>query len=198
MSHFQARLWSWSSRNRGKVQRNQIMAKTRRKALPRRITGPAYVEHVIGNPGQPVSAEEEGDRDCRQGEHVGELGQEEEEEPEAGVLGEIAHHQLGLGDRHVEGDPAQLGERSDHEDPEADELRGSRRGNRPRSGLRRFRSMLIVPARITEPITASTSGNSYAMSWPAARSPPSGSTCWPTTIRPSARRSCSSEETARA
>ena len=38
------------------------------------------------------------------------LGEQEEREPQAGVLGHVAEDQLGVGDRHVERRPADLGE----------------------------------------------------------------------------------------
>src|SRR5690606_18550361 len=52
MSHFQASDCSWSWRTRGNVQRNQIMAKTRRRLLPTRITGPRYSRVLSGMPGR--------------------------------------------------------------------------------------------------------------------------------------------------
>ncbi len=52
-----------------------------------------------------------------------ELTDEEQQEPEPAVLGEVAGDDLGLGDRHVEGRLCQLGLRRDQEHDEPDELR---------------------------------------------------------------------------
>src|SRR6056297_2848158 len=78
-------------------------------------------------PTEPVerdtpAAEEEHRGD--EGEHAGggELGDEEDQEAEARVLGHVARHEFGLGDRHVERRLGQLGLHGDHEDHEAEEL----------------------------------------------------------------------------
>ena len=57
----------------------------------------------------------------------GELADEEEQEPDAGVLGHVAGDELGLGHRHVERRLGELGLRGDEEDQEADELRDDER-----------------------------------------------------------------------
>ena len=49
----------------------------------------------------------------------GELGDEEQQEPEARVLGHVAGDELGLGDRHVERGLGELGLHGDEEDDEA-------------------------------------------------------------------------------
>src|SRR3712207_9455953 len=50
--------------------------------------------------GQAPAAEEQGDGQSGQPGGGGQLAQEEEQEPEAGVLREVAGHELRLGDRH--------------------------------------------------------------------------------------------------
>ena len=114
----------------------------------------------------PTTEEQRG-RDGGQGEGSAELRHEEEQEAEAGVLGHVARDQLGLGHRHVEGRLGELRLRRDEEEGEADELGEDERiaqraeaedlavGLDPDDAC-----MLIVPAWITTPITASTSGSS--------------------------------------
>ncbi len=121
-SHFQAMVCSWSSRKRGKVQRNQIMTKDQDADLGEENARPEDVEHPLAQARGPVAAEEESGGDGREREHVGELGQEEEEKAKAAVLGDVSHHQFGLRDRHVEGNSRELSQRGDHEHGEADEL----------------------------------------------------------------------------
>ena len=53
-------------------------------------------------PGQAPAAEEQRGGDGRRSAGGAELAHEEEQEPEARVLGHVAGHELGLGDRHVE------------------------------------------------------------------------------------------------
>ena len=85
------------------------------------------VDRVHRVPAEPAerhapAAEEQHAGD--QAEHAdgGELGDEEDEEAEARVLGHVARHELALGDRHVERRLGELGLDGDHEDQEADEL----------------------------------------------------------------------------
>ena len=68
--------------------------------------------HVVGvevEAGQVPPAEEQRGGDGGEGAGRGELADEEQQEPEARVLGHVAGDDLGLGDRHVERRLGQLG-----------------------------------------------------------------------------------------
>ncbi len=69
------------------------------------------------------AAEEHRGREGGERAGSGELADEEEQEAEAAVLGEVAGDELGLGDGHVERRLCELGLGGDQEDDEGDELR---------------------------------------------------------------------------
>ena len=122
MSNFQAKAWSWSSRNRGYVNRTQKMRNETSMTLANMHGGPEHVEDVVGRarsrgPHQPPRNSTEAI--AGEGEGGGELGHEEEQEAEAGVLDLVAADDLGLGHRHVERGLGQLGLHGGQEDEEA-------------------------------------------------------------------------------
>src|SRR6056297_3471932 len=85
------------------------------------------VDAVDRGPTEPVerdapAAEEQHRGEQREDAGGGELGDEEDQETEARVLGHVARHEFGFGDRHVERRLGQLGLHGDHEDQEPDEL----------------------------------------------------------------------------
>ena len=82
--------------------------------------GPQPAQGVLERavpPAQPQRGEEQ-----RHHDDAGVLGEQEEGEAQAGVLGPGAHDELGVGDRHVERRPLQLGHGRDEEDDGARQL----------------------------------------------------------------------------
>ena len=105
---------SWSSRRRGYVARSQIMMNDRTPILadhPDRL-------RAAGCPAVPGTRRGTAPARRRQRHDASVLGEQEERELQAPVLGVGAEDDLGVGDRHVEGRAAELGERGDHEDHE--------------------------------------------------------------------------------
>ena len=81
--------------------------------------------HVVGidvEAGEVPAAEEQRGRDGGERAHRRELADEEQQEPQAGVLGDVAGDQLGFGDRHVERGLGELGLAGDQEHAEPDDL----------------------------------------------------------------------------
>ena len=88
--------------------------------------GPRNVEDVVvaGDPQRLRAAEEQRHDHAAHRHRVHELGQEEQRESDAGVLGVEPADELLLGLDEVERRPVQLGGRRDQEDHERDERRG--------------------------------------------------------------------------
>ena len=101
----------------------------------------------------------------------GVLGEQEEREPQPGVLGQVAEHQLRVGDRHVERRPPDLGQPGDEEDHHR---RAPARAATTAATPRRCRSATACPAAIADatPRPARTAARTPS-SWAAPRSPPS-------------------------
>ena len=85
------------------------------------------------------------------------LGEQEEREPQAGVLGHVAEHQLGVGDRHVERRPPDLGQPGDEEDQHR---RAAARAATTAASASTMPGRLSVPAAIATLAAASTNGSS--------------------------------------
>src|SRR5579871_5620790 len=93
MRNFQAKRCSWSSRNRGRVNRTQKMMKPSSITLANIDAKPISSR---AHPREPPPAEEEHRRQPGEGERGGELADEEHEEPHPRVLGHVPGDQFGL------------------------------------------------------------------------------------------------------
>jgi hypothetical protein len=69
------------------------------------------------------ATEEQHDDEAGHQHHARVLGEQEHGELDAGVLGDVAEHELGVTDGHVERRSGELGERGEEEDREAERLR---------------------------------------------------------------------------
>ena len=129
MRYFHAKAWSWSSRKRGNVNRTQKMRKPTSIILANSTSGPTMfmTSSSRSTNGHRPAAEEQRGGDGGEGAGGGELADEEQQEPQAGVLGDVAGDDLGLGHRHVERGLGELGLGGDEEDGEADDLRDDER-----------------------------------------------------------------------